>query len=1106
MSDPNRTLKWVLVITLVVVSLLAIYPPSEKLKGGIDLVGGTSLLLEIDTTDLSPSDQQGLSRRVIRILRERVDPQGQLNIEWRPVGNTRLEIRMPLPPKQAVARREAWEKALDELKALNISRYDVETALNKDLDDRPAAIEGLQRGVEKRSSLLEALTAAFDAREAGLDGDDMEASEEATTRYEQSMADLLAANLPLNRLLDIFSLPKGDSRDAEMGKLRADNPSYDAPGLSSDQARPLTIALDAYDQWSKHKADLEDPSDLKRRLRGAGVLEFRILAERNPESPSHTRDPNRSFEEPISKYTEQLAAYGPRLRHGDHYRWIKVENVVRFLRLDDISTFESQKGLRRPIVEEYAGRYYVLSYDDPDHALLPSTTQRRWKLRRAYPDRNPLSGQNTVSFELDPRGGQLFRVLTGSNVNRDLCIVLDGAAMSYANIEEAIGQRCQISGDFTLERVQDLVRTLEAGSLPARLKETPLRETVIGPSLGESNRNRGLQAAKWGLLSVAAFMMLYYGFIAGGMANLALAMNMLFILSVMAMNQWTFTLPGIAGLILTIGMAVDANVLILERIREERDRGVIFKKALNAGYDKAFSTIMDANITTLMTCIILGFVGSEEVKGFAITLGIGVTTSMFTSLFVTRLIFNSLIAKGWLKDLSMRRIIRPPTVDWMGLRRVFLPTSGVVVVLGLGLFLTLSATDREGVYDIEFLGGTGVQIDLKPGYELTDEDVRDAITATSGGDRPSAVQWLLQAADDLEEAQTADGEQAGQYVLTSATLTGEQMGALMHSVLEPDLERGGIRASSDTATFDSKPGKLTLESFRLAVAKAANRTREAADRLRTARVQKVTDIDASQQAGLSFEVVTIETDRQLVQTSIMAVMGDKLSVQRAVTFTTMRDEDLTKEPFFVVEANDQYLSEVLNVDALFDIRRFRGGVAIDITLDPKEEPLTLANLKRRLREVGLHPEFEQYQARESDVFPLGPDTLRSDQQTGYRRFAVLAVDPTLLYEDNPDQWIESLARGQLKQVEAALGIEKSLSKVVQFAPQIAGQAQNRAIMAIVLALGAIVVYIWLRFGNKEFGLAAIVALVHDVSVTLGVIGLRSTSRWIPKRSRSRWRI
>ena len=1080
MHDPNRLMKWLLVLALVVLSLVILYPPSQKLKGGIDLVGGTSMLFEIDTTGLDAYQQTGLASRVMEILRERVDPKGQLNLEWRPVGNTRLEIRMPRPPKEALLRRGVYNAAIDRLSGKNVTRFAVESALHAGEGEQPAALAALIRGVPERTSLIETLAEAYAEHQASQESEDSEAQENASEAYEEAMSTLLATNIPINRFTDMLVLPRGEQRDMQLAKLRAEYPSCDTGTPTGPDGKLLTKAVSAYDAWAVNKADLEDPSDLKRRIRGAGVLEFRILADRDA-SKTHTTGPN---PQPISKYTEQLAKYGPRPRAGDRYQWFPTEDIFKFMHVKVAEELEAAKGQPgRPIIDEYAGRYYVMVHSGSNYEL---SRRQKWKLRSAMPYPDPLTGRNNVSFTLDPRGGRLFGELTGTNINRELCIFLDGVAMSHATIQDRIMERGRITGDFSTERVQELVRTLEAGSLPARLKETPLMEKTIGPSLGETNRRHGIQAAVWGGIAVAVFVLIYYGIVGGGMVDVALAMNLLFVLSAMALMQATFTLPGVAGLILTVGMAIDANVLIFERIREERDRGVIFKKALNAGYEKAFSTIMDANLTTLITCVILGFVGSEEVKGFAIVLGIGIVTSMFTSLFVTRLVFNSLIVKGMLKDLSMRRLLHRPTIDWVALRSVFWPISIAVVALGVGLFVTQSTRDKEAVYDIEFLGGTSVQIDLKPEFEMSDEEVDQAITGTNG---ESAVQWLGSAAGLLEAAQAADGETPGQFTLTSSELTGDQLATLMRSTVEDLVERDGIAATGRTATFDGKSGRLDLAGIQDAITSAAREARQAADRLRNARVQSVGEIKPSADTGKSYEIVTVETNRGLVQEAIVAVLGGKLKIQQAVNFTTVRDEVLTKEEYFIVEGEDHYLSDVIGGDANFDIRQFRGGVAIEVVLDEHQEPVVLKAFERRLREIGLSPEFEQYRTRESVIFPLGGATTLTDGTTGYKRFAVLAVDETMMYDDDPILWAEELARTHSDQVDAALGSEKSLSKVVQFAPQIAGQTKNRAIFAIILALGAIVSYLWLRFGTKEYGLAAIVALVHDVGITLGLVAL-----------------
>ena len=1095
MNDPNRLMKWLLIIAMVVLALVILYPPQRKLKGGIDLVGGTSLLFEIDTSGLKPTETRDLSTRVMRVLKDRVDPKGQLNLEWRPVGSTRLEIRLPRPPREALERRAAYNAAIDGLQAKNIKRRDVEMALSAAAESRSAAFESLVRGLPARSELLTKLASAYDAlqksKPTGSQGAvDAAAIDSASKAYEEAMSALLATNLPIGRLTDVLALAGGGNRVGQIDKLRKEYAVYDGGEAGKPDGKLLSRAIEAYDAWAANKADLEDPSDLKRRLQGAGVLEFRILAERDASTPTQLRDPNPQLAQPIAKYTEQLAKYGPRPKTGDRYHWFAIDDPLRFSDAKDMEEFKKRKDSPGgAVIEEYAGRFYVLMHDDPENRMVKGSGQgRSWELRSASPDRNPMTGENVVSFSLNPTGGQIFGELTGKNVQRQLAILLDQQAISHATIRERITEHCQISGRFSPERVNELVGVLEAGSLPARLKETPLSEETVGPSLGETNRRNGLFASALGAALVALFALVYYGVAGGGIANVALALNILFTLAAMALMQSTFTLPGIAGVVLTVGMAIDANVLIFERIREERARGVPFKKALNLGYERAFSAIFDSNVSTLISCVILGAVAKGEVKGFAITLGIGLATSMFTALFCTRLAFNSMIAKGWIEDLHMRRLIGVPKIDWIGLRRYFLPASAMVTGIGLIMFLYVAINRTEELFDIEFIGGTALQLDLKPGVNMTDEDIREAVTAT-GANKRSSVQWLNQAAERLKAANAESGEVPGQFTLTSKDLSGDEMAVLMRETIEPMVEPHGIKASGSTATFLGKGGLLTIESFRGAVDKAADAAREGATRLRGARVQSVSEKTTELDKGLSYELVTVETNRPLVQQSILAVLGDKLAVQRAIHFTTARDADLTRQPFFVVEAEDHYLSDVLGGDAPFDIRRFRGGVVVETTLDESEGPITVDAFEARLREVGLAPEFEQFRTRETAVFPLGAGTKHDGGGQGYKRFAVCSVDEAVLYDEDQAQWMEVVAPSVLHQVEAALGSEKSFNKVVQFAPSVAGQARNRALFAMALAWTAIAVYVWFRFKNRAFGLAAVVALFHDVAVTLGLIGL-----------------
>ena len=242
--------------------------------------------------------------------------------------------------------------------------------------------------------------------------------------------------------------------------------------------------------------------------------------------------------------------------------------------------------------------------------------------------------QPVVSFRFDTSGGKKFGKITQENVGRPFAIVLDGKVISAPRINEPIlGGSGIISGNFSSETARDLALLLRAGALPAPMKV--LEERTVGPGLGADSIRAGTIACLIGLLAVIAFMFLYYGLF-GLVANIALLLNLVIIIALLSLLQATLTLPGIAGIVLTIGMAVDANVLIFERIREEVRAGRPPFSAMEAGYKQAFRTIFDSNLTTLIAAVILYLIGSGPVKGFAVTLGFGIVTSMFTAMIVSR--------------------------------------------------------------------------------------------------------------------------------------------------------------------------------------------------------------------------------------------------------------------------------------------------------------------------------------------------------------------------------------------------------------------------------------------------------------------------------------
>ncbi|SMC20438.1 preprotein translocase subunit SecD [Desulfacinum hydrothermale DSM 13146] len=293
-------------------------------------------------------------------------------------------------------------------------------------------------------------------------------------------------------------------------------------------------------------------------------------------------------------------------------------------------------------------------------------TGRTFETKIALKDRTLMTGEyitnasvridtqyNTpyVALEFDPQGARLFERITGEHVKERLAIVLDGVVYSAPVIQEKIGGgRASITGSFSMEEARDLAIVLRAGALPAPV--TILEERTVGPSLGADSIHQGFLSMVVGSVLILLFMAVYYR-VSGVIANVALVLNVVLIMAALAAFRATLTLPGIAGIILTIGMAVDANVLIFERIREELRLGKTPRAAVDAGFARATLTILDANITTLIAAVVLFQFGTGPVKGFAVTLSIGIVASLFTAIIVSRLIFDYLLVQRRVRSISI---------------------------------------------------------------------------------------------------------------------------------------------------------------------------------------------------------------------------------------------------------------------------------------------------------------------------------------------------------------------------------------------------------------------------------------------------------------------
>ncbi|HEY4901420.1 MAG TPA: protein translocase subunit SecD [Terriglobales bacterium] len=250
------------------------------------------------------------------------------------------------------------------------------------------------------------------------------------------------------------------------------------------------------------------------------------------------------------------------------------------------------------------------------------------------------NGRPDVKFTLTGEGGRRFAAFTGSHVGERLAVVLDNKVMEVATIQEQIHDEGRITGSFTEQQTSDLSLTLRSGALPAGIKY--LEERTVGPSLGADSIRAGIRAALFGMIAVMVFMLVYYRF-AGINADLGLILNLVILLGFLGFSGGVLTLPGIAGVILTIGMGVDSNVLIFERIREELRHGKTPASAVDQGFSKAWITIIDTHVTTIVSAIILFLFGTGPVRGFAVTLSFGLLANLFTSVFVSRVIFDAIL-------------------------------------------------------------------------------------------------------------------------------------------------------------------------------------------------------------------------------------------------------------------------------------------------------------------------------------------------------------------------------------------------------------------------------------------------------------------------------
>ena len=398
--------------------------------------------------------------------------------------------------------------------------------------------------------------------------------------------------------------------------------------------------------------------------------------------------------------------------------------------------------------------------------------------------------QYIVSLKLTDEGAKIFGEVTSENIGKNLPIVYDGETISYPQVQSAItGGEAQITGMSSFEEADNLATQIRIGSLSLQLSE--LESSVVGAQLGSQAIASSLKAGAIGLAIVMVFMIVMYA-VPGIAASLALAIYTTLVIATLYLFEITLTLPGIAGIILGIGMAVDANVIVFARVREEIATGKSVQTSMKIGFQKAMSAILDGNITTLIASVVLMALGSGTVKGFAYTLMIGIILSLFTAMVVTRYILYSLYALGLKSEKLYGRAKERKSIDFIGKKAVFFTISGIIIAAGLISMGVHSATEGKALnYGLDFMGGTSTTADF--GKDMTIEDIENDI-----------VPYVEKVTGD-SDVQATKVEGTTQVTIKTRTLSLDERQELEDTLAENcDVDASTITSQSISSTISGE--------------------------------------------------------------------------------------------------------------------------------------------------------------------------------------------------------------------------------------------------------------------------------------------------------------
>ena len=583
-----------------------------------------------------------------------------------------------------------------------------------------------------------------------------------------------------------------DDRIIQVIRRRVDAMGTNEPVIQGMKNHRLLVQLPGADEKTRKEA--------KASLQNAAFLEFRLTHPKNDQL--------------VAKLLSKEVCPPGYKKSGSGYA-----------RLDNWSTLSQQPGYAAQFsrFETPDARYSFMLEDNGDGTFSPNFVARSTEPRVTGEDlvssqveRDPTSGGLSIGFRLSAEGGRKFSQLTRNykahgpknptDKGRQLAIILDDQLISAPVIQSEIGSQGQITGRFDAKSAKKLSDELNAGALPAPMKI--LAETTVAPTVGEDAIHAGLVAAAMGFCLVAIFMFIYY-WMAGLVADIALFLDIALlptalvvvanVLGVFAhdpsmggggsMQLPVLTMPGIAGLVLSLGMAVDANVLIFERIREEFMAKKAAGEAIKLGYGRAFTAIFDSNLTTIITGVILFVVGTGPVRGFAITLTAGVVISMFTAVVVTRLVFDHCVDPSRMAPFKMMHFFKNPKFDFMKATKFTVGISFAIIAVSLAIFAVRFLNNKASVLSVDLTGGTSIVYNLKEEAKPSEADIRACL---NDFDNAAVIQFQSGVGNSTllvktgETAETAKGQ----------ALEGKDVGAYVTKLLQEKFPQAEFKAAS----------------------------------------------------------------------------------------------------------------------------------------------------------------------------------------------------------------------------------------------------------------------------------------------------------------------